>query len=91
MSKENKGRIRHVCKFGKQGKFDAYDGRPEGKNFLEPFIELSAFEKCQAENKKLKDKIEKIKSVISDEDLACADCVEAKAEGYTICGECSVE
>ena len=47
--------------------------------------------KLRTENQLLKNKIEKMKTVITDEDLACADCVEAKADGFTLCGECSCE
>lgn len=25
-----------------------------------------------------------------DEEIECLDCIEARKEGYTICGECSV-
>ena len=46
---------------------------------------------CQdyEENERLKKKVEKMKQIIHDEQPVCGDCVEAKADGYTICGDCS--
>jgi hypothetical protein len=52
-------------------------------------IEHQAFTEAVEQVKRLEEKIEKMKEIITDEDLACADCVEAKAEGYTLCGDCS--
>lgn len=48
------------------------------------YVYLADFEKLEA-------KIQRMKEIITEEDLACADCVEAKADGYTICGDCSCE
>lgn len=42
MSKVKK---RYVRKFGKAGKFDAFDGKPEKEDFLECFIEKTAYDK----------------------------------------------
>lgn len=38
----------------------------------------------------LKAKIQRMKEIVEEEDITCGDCLEAKAEGYTSCGECSV-
>lgn len=49
-----------------------------------PVILRSAYDALEA-------KINRMKEIVGEEDIQCGDCLEAKAEGYTICGECSVE
>lgn len=39
--------------------------------------------------KHLEKKINKMKEIITEEEPTCGDCVEAQADGYTICGDCS--
>lgn len=45
--------------------------------------------KARGEVQKLKKKIERMKLVLENEEVTCGECLEAKADGYTICGDCS--
>ena len=50
---------------------------------------LGGYDSRDAEVEGIEAKLAKMKEVITDEDLGCADCIEAKADGYTLCGDCS--
>jgi len=41
------------------------------------------------ENLKLRDKINRMKEIVEEEDITCGECLEGKADGYTICGDCA--
>lgn len=49
MTSDKKVRNRYVSKFGKNGKFDAYDGMPEGVKFLERFVDGASYDQLQSE------------------------------------------
>lgn len=43
-----KNKKRYIRKFGKAGKFDAFDGKPEGEDFLECYVDEKSYNEAIA-------------------------------------------
>lgn len=92
MSKsENKPRQFWLFKDGQGCADPDYQSAKPDSSLIDNFIhviEHSAYLALQKKVEELEEKIEKMKAEV-DGGITCGDCVEAIAEGYTMCGDCS--
>lgn len=63
-------RTRWVEKFGKHGKFDAYDGVSPDGQMLEPFVDRAAYDLLQNENAAFEGKIDHLEALVEKLKLA---------------------